>query len=62
MAGPGVGRDQVAAVTITGSPAQAAERIAELGAAGADEITFALDGRDYFHQLDLLGRARALLN
>ncbi|MFI6865337.1 LLM class flavin-dependent oxidoreductase [Nocardia sp. NPDC050406] len=54
--------EQVAAVTIVGSPEQAADRLREYAAAGADHIGLGLDGRDYFRQLDLLGEVRALLS
>ncbi|NNH75826.1 LLM class flavin-dependent oxidoreductase [Nocardia uniformis] len=53
--------EQVAAVTIVGTPEQAAARIAEYAEVGVDQLSVGFDGRDYFRQLDLLGQARALL-
>lgn len=53
--------EQVATVTIVGTPEQAAARLTEYAHAGVDHMTIGLDGRDYFRQLDLLGQVRELL-
>ncbi len=52
--------EQVAAVTITGTPEQAAARILDFAA--ADQISLGFDGRNYLRQLDLLAEVRALLS
>lgn len=51
----------IEAVTITGTPEQAAARLTEYAQAGADQIALGFNSRDYFRQLDLLGDALALL-
>ncbi|MFF2083317.1 LLM class flavin-dependent oxidoreductase [Nocardia sp. NPDC058176] len=54
----GMSRDRIAAVTLTGGPEEAADRLAEFAEAGADEIGIGFDSRDHLRQLDLLGEAR----
>lgn len=53
--------EQIAAVTIVGTPEQVAERITEYAESGTDEIGLGLNGRNYLQQLDLLAETRALL-
>ncbi|WP_020672973.1 LLM class flavin-dependent oxidoreductase [Amycolatopsis nigrescens] len=54
--------EKVAEVTITGGPAQIAERIAAYAEAGVTNLGLGLDGPGYLRQLDLMAEARALLN
>lgn len=53
--------EQVAEVSVSGSPRQAADRIAAYFDAGLDELGLAVDGEDFFGQLDLIAEARSLL-
>lgn len=59
--GYGMPRERAAAIPITGSPAEAAERFAEYAAAGADHLVLGLIGEDWRQQCELLAEARALL-
>lgn len=54
--------DEVRQVTVFGSPAEAAERVAAFAEAGADEIGFGLDGQDFLHQIELVGETAAHLS
>ncbi|TDD15292.1 LLM class flavin-dependent oxidoreductase [Nonomuraea diastatica] len=53
--------DEIRQASISGSPAEAAERVAAFAEAGVDEIGFALDGRDFLGQIELVGEIRAHL-
>ncbi|TDE58897.1 LLM class flavin-dependent oxidoreductase [Nonomuraea mesophila] len=57
----GFSADEVRQASIAGSPAEAAERVAAFAEAGVDEITLALDGRDFLGQIELVGEIRTHL-
>ncbi|MFI6291818.1 LLM class flavin-dependent oxidoreductase [Nonomuraea sp. NPDC050790] len=50
---------EVRQATVSGSPEEAAERVAAFAEAGADEVGFGLDGGDFLHQVELAGEVRA---
>ncbi|WP_157246366.1 LLM class flavin-dependent oxidoreductase [Nonomuraea typhae] len=47
--------EEVRQATVSGSPAEAAERVHAFAEAGADEVGFGLDGSDFLHQIELIG-------
>ncbi|NBE97497.1 LLM class flavin-dependent oxidoreductase [Nonomuraea sp. KC401] len=53
--------DEARQAGISGSPAEAAERVSAFAEAGVDEIGFALDGRDFLGQIELVGEIRTHL-
>ncbi|ACZ87716.1 hypothetical protein Aros01_03287 [Streptosporangium roseum] len=53
---------EAAAVPVTGSPAQVAERLQAYSEAGADMVGFSLDGGDWMRQAEALAEARAELS
>ncbi|NRQ37711.1 LLM class flavin-dependent oxidoreductase [Nonomuraea sp. NN258] len=53
--------DEIREATVSGSPAEAAERVAAFAEAGVDEIGFAIDGYDFLGQIELIGEIRAHL-
>ncbi|KAA5826727.1 LLM class flavin-dependent oxidoreductase [Saccharopolyspora hirsuta] len=57
----GMTPEKVSEVVITGSPQQAAERIAAYAEAGVDELAFGVDGSDYHRQVELIAEAKSLL-
>jgi alkanesulfonate monooxygenase SsuD/methylene tetrahydromethanopterin reductase-like flavin-dependent oxidoreductase (luciferase family) len=57
----GMPPDAVPDILVTGEPAAAAERIAELGAIGAARVVFTLAGGHWFRQAELLAEAQARL-
>lgn len=59
--GYGIPREWAAAIPITGSPAQAAERFAEYAGVGADHLVLGIIGGDWQRQCELIAEARALL-
>ncbi|MCE7001769.1 LLM class flavin-dependent oxidoreductase [Kibdelosporangium philippinense] len=53
--------EQIAEITLTGGPEQAAERMAEYAEAGLDELGIGSDGSDILRQLDLIAEAGSML-
>ncbi|ALG08907.1 LLM class flavin-dependent oxidoreductase [Kibdelosporangium phytohabitans] len=53
--------ERAARIPITGTPREAAERIAAFQAAGADHLVFGLSGTDWRKQCELLAEARSLI-
>ncbi|MER5325890.1 LLM class flavin-dependent oxidoreductase [Streptosporangium roseum] len=53
--------EEAAAVPVTGSPAQVAERLQAYSEAGADMVGLSLDGGDWMRQAEALAEARAEL-
>ncbi|MCG5212879.1 LLM class flavin-dependent oxidoreductase [Streptosporangium sp. KLBMP 9127] len=53
--------EQIAEATITGGPAEAAERLAAYAEVGIDEVGIGVHSGDYLRQLDLIAEVRALL-
>jgi alkanesulfonate monooxygenase SsuD/methylene tetrahydromethanopterin reductase-like flavin-dependent oxidoreductase (luciferase family) len=54
--------EEAAAIPITGTSAQIADRLAAYADAGAESITVSLDGQNKESQLDTLAEARAMLH
>ncbi|MFI6905222.1 LLM class flavin-dependent oxidoreductase [Nonomuraea sp. NPDC050394] len=51
--------EEIREATVSGSPQEAAERVAAFAEAGAAEVGFGIDGSDFLHQVELAGEVNA---